>query len=141
MLGDLVIVQDRLIQSIFREDAKIAKSVPWYEWDEEQLADFSETSDRARINAEIHRSYVEEPNATVVSSAENGSSEQVFVEELAGAGAISRDRDANSGNGIVRSNVLADGNIPVASQATLSTQTTSLCYSSTPVVTSALGKP
>ena len=134
MLGDLVIVQDRLIRSIFREDAQIANSVPWYEWDNERQADLSDPSDRARINAKIHRSYVEEQNA----------SEQVLVDEVVGAGAISRDSDAhNSGNGIARSNGLADGNIPVALQATLSTQTTttSLCYSSTPVVTSALGKP
>ena len=142
MLGDLVIVQDRLIRSIFRKDAKIASSVPWYEWDNERQADLSDPGDRARINAEIHRSYVEEQDATVVSSAENAPSEQVLMNEVAGAGAISRDRDANRGNGIVRSNGLADGHIPVATQATLSTQTTttSLCYSSTPVVTSALGK-
>ena len=79
----------------------------------------------------------------MVSNAENASSERVLVEEVTGAGAIPRDRNANSGNSIVRSNGLADGNIPVATQATLSTQTitTSLCYSLTPVVTSALGKP
>ena len=51
MLDDLVIVQDRLIRSRFRENAKIANSVSWYEWDEERLADFSDPSDRARINA------------------------------------------------------------------------------------------
>ena len=96
-----------------------------------------------RINAEIHRLYAKEPNANVVSSAENASSEHVLTDKVAGAGAISRDRDANSGNGIVRSNALAGGNITVVSQATLSTQTTitSLCYSSTPVVTSAMGNP
>ena len=60
----------------------------------------------------------------VVSSAENISSEQVLVDDVAGAGVISRDRHTNSSNGIVRSNGLADSNIPVALQATLSTQTT-----------------
>ena len=72
---------------------------------------------------------------------ENAPSEQVLLSEVAGADAISRDRDANSRNGIVRSNGPTDGNIPVATKATLSTQstTTSLYYSSTDVVTSALG--
>ena len=60
----------------------------------------------------------------MVSSAENAPSEQVLMNEVAGAVAISRDRDANRGNSIVRSNGLADGHIPVATQATLSTQTT-----------------
>ena len=59
-----------------------------------------------------------------MSSAENAPSEQMLVNEVAGAGAISRDRNTNSGNGIVRSNGLEDGNNPVTPQATLSTQTT-----------------
>ena len=69
------------------------------------MTDFTEPEERARINAGIRRSYVEDADATIVSSGENTSSEQVLVDEVAGTGAISHDRDAhNSGNGIVRSN-------------------------------------
>ena len=46
MPGDLVIVQDRLIRSIFRTDEKIAETLTWYDWDEEWLADFSEPEER-----------------------------------------------------------------------------------------------
>ena len=121
MLGDLVIVHDWLNRSILCEDEKIARTVFWYECDEEQLADFSEPNERAKMDAGIHCSYVEDVNATVVSSAENASTEQVHFGY----------------------NGLTGCNIPVATQTTLSTQktTTSSCYSSTPFASSALGKP
>ena len=82
MLSDLVILQDRLIRSIFREDAKIAKTTAT---NKTRTTGFSDPNNCARINVEIHLLNVHDQNAMVVSSAVNSPDEQVFVEEVAGA--------------------------------------------------------
>ena len=83
MLSDLVILQNRLIRSIFRKDAKIAKTTAT---NETRTSGFSDPNDCASINVETHLLNVHDQNAMVVSSAVNSLDEQVFVEEVAGAG-------------------------------------------------------